>query len=360
MSTKRAAKKTRGVYENPAGSGIWWIVYYVEGKRHREKVGRRSDAITLYQKRKTDARLGVKMPETLRVTKARLFEELAADAMEYSKAHKRSHRGDVSNLNSLLPVFGKMKVEDITPARITEYLNSRTDLTPATINRYRSTLSMIFQEAMRNGKAKSNPARLVRLRKEDNARIRFLTFEEEALIRRIILERTPTHEPAFTFALETGMRLTEQHTLTWPQVHIQRRQVELLQTKNGSMRIVVLSEAAVTALNVCERRRNSQTNRVFLSRYGHPLDSPIAWFRQVMKVAVRENPALADISWHTMRHTFCSRLAMAGVDIRTIAALAGHKSLSMAMRYSHLSPDHNLSAIDRLTAYRAQMAGLSK
>ena len=74
---------------------------------------------------------------------------------------------------------------------------------------------MVFQHGIRNGKVEKNPARLVRLRKEANARIRFLTFQEEDLIRGIISERTPTHEPAFSFALETGMRLSEQHTMTW-------------------------------------------------------------------------------------------------------------------------------------------------
>ncbi len=38
----------RGVYENPTDSGIWWIHYYADGKRHRENVGRESDAIKLY------------------------------------------------------------------------------------------------------------------------------------------------------------------------------------------------------------------------------------------------------------------------------------------------------------------------
>ena len=72
------AKQVKGVYENPPKSGIWWILYYVEGKRHREKVGRRSDAIALYQRRKTDARMGIKMPE-IRPRRAMLFEEIAAD-----------------------------------------------------------------------------------------------------------------------------------------------------------------------------------------------------------------------------------------------------------------------------------------
>jgi len=51
----RSRKSIKGVYEMPAESGIWWINYYIEGRRFREKVGRRSDAIILYQRRKTDA-----------------------------------------------------------------------------------------------------------------------------------------------------------------------------------------------------------------------------------------------------------------------------------------------------------------
>jgi hypothetical protein len=185
---------------------VWWVDFYFAGKRHGEKVGRRSDAIALYQKRKTEARSGLKLPETLRVKKAILFEDLAKDAMLYSAADKRSHRGDVCNLNSLLPVFGKMKADEIAPAEIAAYLSTRVDRRPATLNRYRSTMSMIFAEGIRNGKITVSPARLVRLRKEDNARIRFLTYKEEAVIRQHILERCPCHEPAFTVALETGMR----------------------------------------------------------------------------------------------------------------------------------------------------------
>jgi site-specific recombinase XerD len=353
-TSSRGIKSVRGVFEHPAGSGVWWINYYVEGRRHREKIGRRSDALALYSKRKNDARAGIKLSDSLKGRKAVLFEELAADAMLYSKTHKRSHRGDISNLNSLLPVFGKMKAEEITPQTISSYFASRTDLKPASLNRYRSTMSMIFAEGIRNGRVQVNPARLVRLRKEANARVRFLTYEEEAFIRTIILRRCPQHEPAFTVALETGMRLSEQHTLEWPDVHLDRRQIQLVRTKNGSSRVVVLSEEAVAALKRCQARRNPSTRNVFLTRHGEPMQNPKAWFKLVMKDAVAGNRALADVTWHTFRHTFISRLIMAGVDVRTVQDLAGHKSIQMTMRYAHLSPDHKLDAVDRLTAYRNQ------
>jgi site-specific recombinase XerD len=357
---KEAPAKVRGVYEKPVGSGVWWIQFFAHGKRHREKVGRRSAAIALYQKRRTEIREGVKMPESMRASRVILFREFVQDALVYSEAHKRTVRQDRSYWRSLEPVFGNLPADTISPALIEEYFKRRTDLKPATINRLRSFLSMVFQQAIGNGKAEKNPARLVRLRKEANARIRFLTFEEEDLIRAIILERTPTHEPAFTFALETGMRLSEQHTMTWDQVNLGRRQVFLDRTKNGESRVVVLSADAIDALGAVQARRRElenkdgwvPTDRVWLSRYGEPLDSPVAWFKLVMQDARRKSAALKDVTWHVFRHTYISRLVMAGVDIRTVQELAGHKSISMTVRYSHLSPDHKLSAVAMLAEFR--------
>ena len=43
---------------------------------------------------------------------------------------------------------------------------------------------------------------------------------------------------------------------------------------------------------------------------------------------------------HCNRHTFASRLVMAGVDLRTVAELLGHRTLQMVMRYSHRAPGH--------------------
>jgi integrase len=225
-----------------------------KGEDTAKKLGRRSDAVTLYQKRKTDARMGVKLPE-IRLRRAVLFDEIAEDALLYSKEHKASYPGDRSTIGKLLPVFGKTPVTEISPQSIKAYLDTRDDLTKTTINRYRGTLSMIFQEAIRNGKVEQNPARLVRLHREDNGRVRFVTYEEEALIRRIVRERCPIHESELTLALETGMRRGEQYSLEWDRVDLERRQLLLLRTKNGTARVVILTASAVKALEELRTRR---------------------------------------------------------------------------------------------------------
>ena len=47
-----------------------------------------------------------------------------------------------------------------------------------------------------------------------------------------------------------------------------------------------------------------------------------------------------------LRHTFGSRLGMAGVDIRTIQELMGHKDIKMTIRYSHPTPEHKRRAVE--------------
>jgi site-specific recombinase XerD len=63
---------------------------------------------------------------------------------------------------------------------------------------------------------------------------------------------------------------------------------------------------------------------------------------------IRKRAGLTGISPHVCRHTFASRLAMAGVDLRTIQELGRWASLSMVQRYANLSKIHKAEAIEKL------------
>ena len=82
---------------------------------------------------------------------------------------------------------------------------------------------------------------------------------------------------------------------------------------------------------------------VFLNRYGERLVSPREWFDPAVKEA-----SLKEFTWHCLRHTFASRLTMAGVGLRTVQELMGHKTIQMTVRYAHLAPKHQLAAVQRL------------
>ena len=69
--------------------------------------------------------------------------------------------------------------------------------------------------------------------------------------------------------------------------------------------------------------------------------------RKLYEAVVRQ-AKLEDVNFHTLRHTFASHLAMAGVDIKTIQELLGHQTFEMTLRYAHLSPHHKKVAIEIL------------
>lgn len=96
----------RGVWEKVPESGIWWIHYVdAEGKRRREKVGRKTDAIKLYHQRKADAAAGKKLNKPLR-QRERTFQELANNALEYARKNKSNPADDEQKIRLLTSEFG--------------------------------------------------------------------------------------------------------------------------------------------------------------------------------------------------------------------------------------------------------------
>lgn len=338
-SQRRATRKEkhmRGVFEKVPGSKEWWICYWdAQGRKRREKAGTKGNAIDLYRKRKMDALTGKKLPEKLR-RPAVTFADVAHDALAHSKAHKLSYRHDAGRMETLLGWFREYPAEAITAQDIERRFEQQ-EWSPATANRYRALLSLTYRLAIRNGKVKENPARLVPHRLEDNARIRFLSADEETALRKAIEAKCPEHVPEFVLALSTGLRLSEQYGLAWTDVSLPHRVITIQRSKNGSTRHIPLNKAALSALE--HLRGQTQTTGFVCG--GAP--GPRRWFEPAVAEA-----KIPSFSWHCLRHTFASRLVMAGVDIRTVQELLGHKTIGMTVRYAHLAPKHTLAAVERL------------
>src|SRR4029434_5396087 len=79
------------------------------------------------------------------------------------------------------------------------------------------------------------------------------------------------------------------------------------------------------------------------SRRGPRADRGRAWRDQraaeALRKAGRDANRLSGYTWHSNRHTFASRLVMAGVNLRAVQELGGWRTFSMVARYSHLAPE---------------------
>jgi integrase len=237
----------------------------------------------------------------------------------------------------------------LTPQELQEWLDKRCR-TAATFNRYKALVSLCYKQGIINNKLNSNPARLIPQRKESPGRLRYLSREEYGKLQKVIQKRFPEHIAEFIVSSHTGMRLSEQYTIDWSQVHTDRRAIDLDKTKNGSARTVHLNLDALGAIESVQRPGQKRTDRVFqredrkepTERKQERFDNR-SWF----ETCVTET-GIPRITWHGLRHTFCSWLAMAGASTREIMEAAGHKTLSQAARYSHLSPQHTQTVVDRI------------
>ena len=184
---------------------------------------------------------------------------------------------------------------------------------------------------------------MVRHRREDNSRVRFLSLDEEAALRKVVQSRYPWHMPELDIALNTGLRKGNQYVLTWPVVDWEMRMLHIPRTKNEEALHVPLNEAALAALRVLLSRGDG-TECVFRSEAtGEPLKGSRHWFESAVRAA-----RIKDFRWHDLRHTFASRLRMKGVPLEDIADLLGHKSLMMTRRYAHLGPSRLHEAVARI------------
>ncbi len=246
MSDKKSSRKIRGIFEKVPGSDIWWIQFTdADGRRRREKAGRKSDAKDLLAKRKADKLRGIKLPEKLRTRRVQ-FGELIADCEVYVKANNAASKYDVYRLGRLKEQFGN-RLAELPIEDLRKWMSEQT-WKPATANRYKSLLSLIYRLGLEHVKVKASPAKLLKHQREDNGRIRFLNqfktaqtdvdylkkcTDEESRLRAVILKNYAVHMPEFDIALHTGMRPSEQYGLMWDRVDLVRKFITLLKTKTG-------------------------------------------------------------------------------------------------------------------------------
>jgi integrase len=186
---------------------------------------------------------------------------------------------------------------------------------------------------------------MVRQRREGGARLRYLSREEYNKLHGVIEERLPNRLAEFVVSIHTGMRLSEQYSRTWAQVHLDRRTIELTKTKNGTARTVHLNSDAMAAIESKKSSNRRSSDPVFPREGSNGRFDTPSWFQPSLLEA-----GIAGYVWHSNRHTFCSWLAMAGASIKEIQEAAGHKTVSMSARYSHLSPEHQQIVVERIAA----------
>jgi len=334
-----------GVFQSK--SGVWWIDYYANGNRHREKIGpNKTIATEIFNIRKADIARGtfVQPSERNQKNKGIKFKDFAETYLtRHSKINniKSWKTADSPNINQLKIHFGNKCLEEISPRLIADFKSVRIkEVSGSTVNRQLRCLRSMFYRAIEwgdfNGK---NPVKHKDMFNEPPARDRFLEKDE---IGKLLSNCAEPLRTIVLVAIHTGMRKGEIMGLKWRDIDFKRGIVHLFKTKNDNKREIPLNNKALNAISAT--RKHPKSEYVFTKKDGTKYGD----FKKSFCTVLRKS-AIKNFRFHDLRSTFASHLVLKGVPLNTVSELLGHKSLEMTRRYAYLNMAHKQSAVDCLS-----------
>jgi len=227
-------------------------------------------------------------------------------------------------------------IAELKPRQLESYISflRSKKLSSTSINIEIRHIKSALSKAVQWEYLKSNPFRTVKQIKTTKGRPYFLTIEEIEKVFAVIGDNY-RYRLIFALYIYTGMRRSELSRLNWQDIDMQKGIIHVRQSKNYEQREIPISDRLREILSV--KKQN----------IGRVVDVTLDQIGRGMKFYLRQ-AGLPHIRPHDLRHTFASHLIMAGVDIRTVAELLGHKSLSVTQIYTHLLSEHKQKAISKL------------
>lgn len=139
------------------------------------------------------------------------------------------------------------------------------------------------------------------------------------------------------------MRRGEVFNLTWADIDLKNKliTVEGDTSKSGQTRHIPMNKETMTSIEGWRKQYPRNSGYVFPGKDGKRLDNVKKSWDGLLKLARIEG-----FRWHDLRHTFASKLVMAGVPLNTVRELLGHSDLAMTLRYAHLAPDSKAAAVE--------------
>jgi integrase len=247
-----------------------------------------------------------------------------------------------------------------------------------TTNRGFVSLKAMLNKAVEWDVIETNPLRKIKAyRVDNNARTRFLSPDEETRLRTALIEREteirlgrdrgnrwrtlreyepyPSLEgkafvdhlrPMVLIALNTGLRRGSLCNLRKEDVDFVGRKITVpaAYAKSGkTFRVPLNVEAREVLSGWLVENASNPSPLVFPSKDGLPIrELKTAWNNVLVKAGIER------FRWHDLRHTFASKLVIAGVPLNSVRVLLDHSHPLMTVRYAHLSEDVTAAAVEKL------------
>ena len=372
-ATAKRAYGSGSLYSRPsAGGGETWYAAF--------RVGRRRVKRALGPRRAAGSRAGLSRSEAEAELRRLMDEERHAPSVrlerltigEVGTAYLR-HLDALGRKGStveayestlrvhLVPFFGEAPMQAITPVDVEAFMASerRAGRAPKSVLNYLGFLHSLFAFSEKRGWGAGNPVKLVDKPRpgDGDPEIRFLDEGELAAVIRAVPDddRGPLERVLYLVAAMTGLRQGELIALRWRDVdwsagrirvrrNFVRGQYGTPKSKRSS-RAVPLADRAGAELERHFQRSLRQGDEDLV--FGHPqLGTPLDRSKVLKRFkAAARSAGVRAVRFHDLRHTFGTRLAAAGVPLRTIQEWMGHREYRTTERYADYAPGGREAAL---------------
>ena len=353
-----------------------WIVYInVNGKRKQAIAPDKRAAegtVRDINKRILDGSFNLVEPERIKT-----FHEYADIYLAHCTIKPSTKSDYISLLKChILPKFGKIQIDKISRLDVKNFLRDKlqSGLTTSTVNHIKACVSNVFDAAFDDDSIPKNPAynmrRIAGTSQESHTsavKPRFLTKDELSSLLDTFMKYRPEHYPLCLLLARTGMRIGEAVALQWTDFDFEKRTIKVRRAKarsiidtpkSGKGRNVDMSSQLCEVMKQLRMdsvsgsiRTGKRSKWVFPGKISETMDAT-AWRRRVFDIMVRK-AGLEKMRVHDLRHTYASLALAGGQPLIWIQHQLGHHSIQItADTYSHLIPDADRSAVDKMDDVR--------
>lgn len=273
-----------------------------------------------------------------------------------SSKKRESYRKESEHFNNWLkPVVGDLPFKDISQIQVEKIKRDmqRCKRSPRSIEYVLTTFRQVWNLARKTKLTDLNsPSDEVKIHKPDNNRCRYLTEKESESLLACLKKKSFQVYRLSLLSLDTGCRFSEAAKLRWNQVDTERKSITYIDTKKAGgtkSRTVPMTARAKEMFE--DMPRGDKQDLIFPDRNGN-IQGKIShsFYRCVDELKFNEGVTdpRGRVVYHSLRHSYASRLVMAGVGLYLVQKLLGHSSSAVTERYSHLSDDSLAEAVFKM------------
>lgn len=336
--------------------GKWHYRFKVDGKRYAGTTGwaatkrNESKALQIEADHRRALLEGRNPSHKIQV---REFDAAAKEFLEWAKMKYRAHPNScqriATSFASTREFFGRKAVSLIDEGFLEDFKSWRVNkhkIRDVTLRHDLHALSTFFRYAIKQNWARENPVRNVTIPSDSEAlRIHVITPEEE---KHYFLRAAKNQnlQDLTKLILNQGMRPDEVLGLRREDIDLERGQLSIRCGKSPAARRTL--DLTSESRGIFARRLEGNSPWVFRSKRnpGMRLKRLNGAHDRLCATALEEGVSLKFVLYD-FRHTFATRLAQAGIDLATLAAILGHNSIRIVHRYVHPTAEHKRNAMMR-------------